>query len=340
MDELEFDVPITWDDGSVDFGLKSRQMIITNDTTNSSPLVRYPPIWEIRGGCDRPQVFKLQIDDPDGDRVLCNYGYPVLSGNSSNKLKDKLNSIRLDVEKCKLTYYPSLDDYRDGYKLISLVVEDFRQNELEPKSSSTLSFLAKINSALECNPKPIISVDTSHAGYYYYNETNPIDKTLVVASSITHVADIYADNVACSRIDRTNTTLSTVCNLSEPESCISAFDMSGIMSEICVKPRRVEGELTWSIERLAGHFLGLNVTKLYNYGCSGQGTFNPLEPTYGKPIDNIDRAFQEWKRCRKCAGGASTGLDYYFVNDSCGKLYSVIERNLQPIYCLCANTKV
>lgn len=318
LDELVIDVPITWDDGSVDFGLKSRQMIITNDTSNSTPQVTYPPLWVIRGGCDEPQVLQLEIEDIDGDRVLCNYGYPALSGDSSVKLKKKLKSIQLDEENCKLTYYPSLDNSAGGYKIISLVIEDYQPGEPQPKSSSTMSFLAKVDQKINCNSQPIINFEASKNNFYYYNKTEDLENFVVSATSAAQVAQINVDGSSCRVIKRNDTTLIGTCSLTSSESCVSATDLTGTSSTLCVQPYFVAGPLRWNIKRLAFHYLSINALKLRSYGCSGRGFLDSKQSTIGKPVDNIDRLFHEWKSCRKCAGTRSLVTDYYFVDGTCG----------------------
>ena len=59
-----------------------------------------------------------------------------------------------------------------------------------------------------------------------------------------------------------------------------------------------------------------------DYGCTGRGTFDAYGPTYGKPVNYLDVAFQKWKKCVKCASGEDETkiVPYYYdaTFDSCG----------------------
>merc|ERR1711935_742125 len=58
-----------------------------------------------------------------------------------------------------------------------------------------------------------------------------------------------------------------------------------------------------------------------DYGCAGRGLFDPFESNLGKPTDETDRAFSQWKRCIQCACGhdkyAVQPYIYDAVDDSC-----------------------
>ena len=58
-----------------------------------------------------------------------------------------------------------------------------------------------------------------------------------------------------------------------------------------------------------------------DYGCTGRGTFDAYGPTYGKPVNYLDVAFQKWKKCVKCASGEDETkiVPYYYdaTIDSC-----------------------
>jgi hypothetical protein len=38
-----------------------------------------------------------------------------------------------------------------------------------------------------------------------------------------------------------------------------------------------------------------------NYGCVARGFFDPVSKNLGDPVDHVDRAFNKWKNCRRCA---------------------------------------
>ena len=41
-----------------------------------------------------------------------------------------------------------------------------------------------------------------------------------------------------------------------------------------------------------------------NYGCVARGFFDPISKNLGEPVDAVDRAFNRWKNCRRCAKNA------------------------------------
>lgn len=38
-----------------------------------------------------------------------------------------------------------------------------------------------------------------------------------------------------------------------------------------------------------------------NYGCVARGFFDPVSKNLGDPVDHVDKAFNKWKNCRRCA---------------------------------------
>ena len=63
-----------------------------------------------------------------------------------------------------------------------------------------------------------------------------------------------------------------------------------------------------------------------NYGCAGQGNMNPIEKTYGNPVDYVDRKLNNRKSCIKCAIEKYNGdwereqpMNYWYnhLNDEC-----------------------
>ena len=62
---------------------------------------------------------------------------------------------------------------------------------------------------------------------------------------------------------------------------------------------------------------------LENYGCAGQGSRYQFVKNYGRPVDEIDRAFVVRKRCLFCAAqthGDYTNYNFSKDTKSCGKI--------------------
>jgi hypothetical protein len=58
-----------------------------------------------------------------------------------------------------------------------------------------------------------------------------------------------------------------------------------------------------------------------DYGCAGRGEFDAFSTTIGTPIDAVDHAFFNWKKCVQCASGSDKTVgayDYDVADDSCG----------------------
>jgi hypothetical protein len=64
-------------------------------------------------------------------------------------------------------------------------------------------------------------------------------------------------------------------------------------------------------------------SKAVDYGCTGRGEFDAFAQSLGRPVDEVDHAFFEWKKCVQCASdGKKTAIgayDYDITNDSCGE---------------------
>ena len=62
---------------------------------------------------------------------------------------------------------------------------------------------------------------------------------------------------------------------------------------------------------------------LENYGCTGVGNMDPTEKNHGRPIDAIDHALNNRKRCITCAaselGGGYSSYRFHDANNNCGK---------------------
>ena len=54
----------------------------------------------------------------------------------------------------------------------------------------------------------------------------------------------------------------------------------------------------------------------WSYGCWGQINKDEVQSGLDEPLDEIDRAFQNWKRCQECRNldFGSSSLDDYFAN--------------------------
>ena len=298
--------------------MKSRQMVISNDTENSTPISQYPPIWEIKSDCG-PQTLDLRVTDADDDRVVCNFGYPAISGSSSEKIKEKLKSIQLNEKTCELTYHPSLDTSTRGYKAISLVLEDYKSLNSSARSSTNISFLAKVSNQTACNNVPVFNLAISEKGFLYLNKT--LDNVKVVATSSTYITEIQTTKGLCTKSKRKSTNLVANCRLQATKTCLQAADLSGASSELCFTPKLINGSILFDIAKLAFKFLGLKALDLNNYGCYGRGFFDLSKSSGGRPVDQIDGLFHEWRNCRKCAG-TNSETEYYFDFEAqlCGKI--------------------
>lgn len=82
------------------------------------------------------------------------------------------------------------------------------------------------------------------------------------------------------------------------------------------------------IHEMAAEFLngpkGFSVNDATDYGCAGRGHFDFNSKTFGKLVDDADRAFYAWKKCIQCTGIASLPQfknqlpKYRFRKQECG----------------------
>lgn len=110
---------------------------------------------------------------------------------------------------------------------------------------------------------------------------------------------------------------STTDNASDPAPCTARGQRNGDCEKI---------EIT-KITEMANAVLdgsganGFTAADGEDYGCAGNGSYEPFAKTLGRPVDAIDRAFYAWKKCFQCAEEVNSvePYDYDKVNDSCGK---------------------
>ena len=88
----------------------------------------------------------------------------------------------------------------------------------------------------------------------------------------------------------------------------------------CVAPTSASNTIEMARALMTGDF---PPSMAIDYGCAGRGEFDAFSTTIGTPIDAVDHAFFNWKKCVQCASGndkAAIGpYNYDVANDSCGE---------------------
>lgn len=83
--------------------------------------------------------------------------------------------------------------------------------------------------------------------------------------------------------------------------CAIVYDKFGRSSDrrcVTIEVNEVKVNVVWWLEHLNP---GMDQTSLVDYGCCGRGPLNPLTPSIGTPLDAMDKAINNWKKCSKCA---------------------------------------
>ena len=114
------------------------------------------------------------------------------------------------------------------------------------------------------------------------------------------------------------------CCDDHPTTCLHFHDGTG--------PTEAPLPSITSINEMAGHILdgtgngGFLFADSFNYGCAGRDLYNAYSPTFGKQVDEVDKAFYTWKKCVQCALShynakwGDISYDYDAKLNSCGKI--------------------
>ena len=113
----------------------------------------------------------------------------------------------------------------------------------------------------------------------------------------------------CPSVDNAAATVAVTCTFNPTDQqrqqphtfCFMAESTIGLSSERrCVTLNPTPPVVTNINEFLNREIENYN-DELGNYGCAGQGNFDPAEKSYGQVLDELDRKLNQRKQCIKCA---------------------------------------
>ncbi len=124
-------------------------ILIRNDTgrINSTPRSITSPVIRIQANCTH--TIQIPVVDPDGDRTRCRWAQ---GASECGQICDAFPYATLERDTCTVRYHAN---HGVGYKIASIVIQDFKGDVSTPLSSVSLQFLVFVFSAGEaCERMP------------------------------------------------------------------------------------------------------------------------------------------------------------------------------------------
>ena len=169
------------------------------------------------------------------------------------------------------------------------------------------------------NPPPPTTTTTT---------TSTTTTTTTTTTSTTTTSTTTTSTTTTSTTTTSTTTTSTTTTSTTTTSTTTTSTTT--TTTTTKKPER----FITDIHEMAAEFLngpkGFFVSNATDYGCAGRGHFDFKSKTFGKLVDDADRAFYTWKKCIQCTGiGALPQFQnqlprYRFRKQECGKCLSNI----------------